>query len=327
MLPTLAYRRPIGRRLSEIDPEIERPLVPGIAYRDKLTFVAGREGFGKSTLLRQIVAAVTVGGDWLASGRGPVSLDPARFGEPEPVLWCGEEGPAKLRRDLERAGADCGLVVVAAPEDIARPADLTAAVDEWQPALVVVDPLADLLRLEDERSYSAVRQSVRTWFRASWVPAEGERHAPAVVGVLHSHRDRDARAGGGDQVGAYLGSVGFGSSCDLMLELLLVERGNVGNPRRSLRVCKSRIDGVTGGTARGLDFAGGRYRPVAVDVAPAGSTAERSRLVQIARDAARLRGEGLTKTAAARQLGLSRGGSAPYRTFSQAWNSVGSECS
>ena len=114
-------------------------------------------------------------------------------------------------------------------------------------ALVIADPLADLLRLEDERSYTRVREAI-----SAWVPPVADDGA-AVVGVLHSHRDRDLRAGGGDQVGSYLGSVGFGSACDLLIELL-ADRKDMASTGRNLHCCKSRIGALRRGEVKMLTW-------------------------------------------------------------------------
>ena len=80
-----------------------------------------------------------------------------------------------------------------------------------------------------------------------------------MIGVLYCHRDRDARAGGGDQVGSYLGSVGFGSACDLLLELGMTDRKDASDSGRYLRVCKSRLAGLRRGDTTHLSFEDGRY--------------------------------------------------------------------
>ena len=232
------------------------------------------------------------------------------------------------------------------PGDLDGPEDLQAAAEEWTPDVIVVDPMADLLRLQDERSYTLVREALARWrpgkvtrvretlimvaADGEWEPApagwgdseaktvaalesagghldtaveEEEEVWPAMVGVIHSHRDRDA---GADHVGGYLGSVGWGSGCDLLLELLQRDRRNLGDSRRRLRCCKSRLADVAGGDVTELDFRGGRY---------VRGQSETDRIAGMKR-------AGVSKAAAARALDLKPGAGRAYRDFSDSWASI-----
>ena len=295
------------RRLETLDRVPDQDRLEGEPCLD------GREGFGKSTLIRQCVAGVTLGlgeredNDFLA----PLPSRPGAH-----VLWIGEESPAALSSALDTYGDDClDRVIVIDPGCLSGPCDLRDAVDAWRPDLIVVDPAADLYRMEDERDYSKVRAAIRRWYPPAVETGFHLRHStggdwyctagddpwwrrwddvtrrytrdydnadlgrvvdawaredpdwdlereylrPAMIGVLHCHRDRDARAGGGDQVGAYLGSVGYGSACDVLLEMGLSDRKDASGTGRYLRVCKSRLPSLRRGDTTHMAFAEGRY--------------------------------------------------------------------
>src|SRR6266851_2237255 len=70
VLDGIAARLPRSRSLAQLllDPEATKPppvVVPGLAWKGRLTLVAAREGTGKSTLLSAVAAAVTTGGEFL----------------------------------------------------------------------------------------------------------------------------------------------------------------------------------------------------------------------------------------------------------------------
>jgi len=156
------------RRLSEIEPENPWPVSPGVAYRGKLTFLAGREGHGKSTLIRQCAASIARGEpDWLGRPHGAHRDIPYSDGVPvrRPVLWIGEERPSAIAAAFEPFIGDDehaeSLILVMDPDDLREPGDLAWAVKQYRPDLIVVDPAADLYRMEDERDYSKVRRTIR----------------------------------------------------------------------------------------------------------------------------------------------------------------------
>ncbi len=258
------------------------------------------------------------------------------------VLWVGEEDGADVARELGAFGADLDEVIYLRPGDLETPEDLQAAARQWTPDVIVVDPMADLLRLADERSYTLARQALARWRPSKvtreretliavgadgeWEPAptdidaatvaaleaagghldtlvEAEEVWPAVVGLMHSGKDREVR---GDHVGGYLGTVAWGSACDLMLELLQRDRANLRDTRRTLRCCKSRLPDVAGGEVVDLDFVGGRY----------------VRGVSVADRVAKLKAAGLSKRKAAETLDLKPGASKAYREFSTEWGAV-----
>ena len=56
---------------------------------------------------------------------------------------------------------DTSLVDVVSIDDVPDAADLQSALPALGTRVVIIDPVADLLRLRDEPSYSAVRASLR----------------------------------------------------------------------------------------------------------------------------------------------------------------------
>ncbi len=371
-----------ARRLSQVAPEDPWAVVSHVAYEGKLTFLAGREGFGKSTLIRQCAAAVARGGSaWLDDGGDAVdAYYEARRPVGEGVLWIGEEPAEAIARAMPEDVHE--RIVVVDPAELPDPCRLRDAVAEYRPDLIVVDPAADLYRMEDERDYSGVRATIRRWYPPAVEVAYHMRHPqhgdwlieddeirlwstdtmryeragkeaamplldalwaiderdwwngwtrereylrPAMIGILHCHRDRDARAGGGDQVGAYLGSVGYGSACDVLLEMGLSDRKDATDTHRYLRVCKSRIDGLRRGDTTHLAYREGRYcrRTEGVGLL---SDVDRA-CAQIAAETRefRARNPKASKAQAMRYLDVKRGGTARYRAFDAAWASAQSD--
>ncbi len=127
--------QPRSRSLAELlaDPDATKPpeaVVPGIAWTGRLTLIAAREGFGKSTLLTAVAAPVTTGGMWLGErcARGA-------------VLWVLVEEHLNdvVIRAVKFQTAPDALHVLERPD---APLDtLMAEVDRLHPTLVIVDTL------------------------------------------------------------------------------------------------------------------------------------------------------------------------------------------
>ena len=370
------------QRLSEITPDDPWPIVPGVAYAGKLTFWAAREGLGKSTAVRQCSAQVALGhADWLGRKAGSNDVPYTDGDAPGGVtLWIGEEGPSAVAAgfsplDLPESAAHS--IIVIDPDDMSTPDDMREAVAEFRPDLIVLDPAADVYRMEDERDYTRVRQTIRDWLPPSVVQSETWSHAehgrwlrpmpgrwckwqddlagyapcenvqplldgvhgwqtdgpdvqngwnrrvnlckPAMIGILHCHRDRDARAGGGDQIGAYLGSVGYGSACDVLLELGLSDRKDPDGPDRYLRVCKSRISTLRRGQTLQLTYDGTRYSLRSGGVGLLSDAAREGAQIAGETRAFLTRNPESTKAQALKYLGVARGGTTKYRAFDEAF--------
>ena len=119
----------------------------------------------------------------------------------------------------------------------------------------MVDPVVDLLRLKDERSYSGVREALR-----GLQPHSADA---AIIGVMHAHRERDMRS---HSVSTYYGSVGFGSACDLLLDYKTLKADPT---QRLLRVSKSRCRAAQKqGTEYYLEFDGTGFEEVEPEPEP-----------------------------------------------------------
>ena len=277
--------------LHVIQPSEATPAIPRLAYDGRLTLLAGREGSGKSTLIRAAVAAATNGRDW---------LDPEHRIQPVRVLWVGEERHEDIRAEFDAFDPHLAMIDSVSVDDVLSAADLPAAMAALGARVAVVDPIGDLLRLQDERSYSAVRAALR-----QLVPRTDRT---SVIGIMHAHREREMRA---DSVSSYYGSVGFGSVCDLLLDFKLVKDHDT---QRVLRVAKSRCRAAQKqGTQYFLEFDGNRFttaQPVA-SASPV-PTADDIRSYKRANPAT-------GKTAVAKHFGFKPGGTASYKAFCRVW--------
>ena len=109
-----------------------RAVIPRFAYEGRLSLLTAREKSGKSTLIRQAVAALVTGRDFLGE---PTT--------PGPVAWlCLDESLGDLTRGLYEEGARHGVLV-----SDARPSaeELEATIVKEGIVLLVVDTLTELL--------------------------------------------------------------------------------------------------------------------------------------------------------------------------------------
>ena len=225
---------------------------PGLAYRGLVTVMAGREGEGKSTLAAQLAAAVTAGRtSWLDNSDNPRAR--------RSVAWITGDGHQALTAAaIRQCGGHLGLVATFTVEQVETPGDLQEICQTLRPALVVVDPLLDLLRLEDERSYTEARALIRRWRPPIlWGKRGKVWDPPAMLGITHEPKTRDR--GRGDRIIDSIGSVGINTAADLLLAF----RGDarLDSTRRTLEVRKSRVNALPRGETTWLDFdrATGRY--------------------------------------------------------------------
>lgn len=184
-LDGLALRgRPGGIRIADVKRERIRWLWKGRIPRGKLTVLDGDPGLGKSTLLLDLAARVTVGG---------TMPDGQKLDGPEGVvLLTAEDGLADtVRPRLEAAGANLELVyamdTVPDPEHGTReleiPTDvatLERQVRDANAALVIVDPLTAFL---STKTNSWRDQDVRRALRT--LSEMAERTGCAVVVLRH----------------------------------------------------------------------------------------------------------------------------------------------
>lgn len=126
-----------ARTLRELlaDPDILKPpiaVIPYLAWPSRLSMIVGREKCGKSTMVGQAVAALSVGGEFLGA-----HMDPSR------VLWLALDEPVQdLVQRLNRFGADPDNVLVV--EGDVGMEDLERVCEDFRPAAIIVDCLANL---------------------------------------------------------------------------------------------------------------------------------------------------------------------------------------
>lgn len=201
---TLPRLRTLAAILS--DPGVMRkpqPVIPRLAYAERITLLSAREKEGKSTLASAGAAAVS---------------DRARFlgemGLAGPVLWVGlEEHPGDTAQRFQSFGAHADRVFVL--DALERPfEDLRFAVEQTGAVLVVVDTLSRFAE-------TLVRDASSS---TEWTPvmaglARIARDTGAAVLLLH-HARKD---------GGYRDSTAIGAGVDAIFEMTA---GDDGTTRR-----------------------------------------------------------------------------------------------
>lgn len=196
--PTPAVSLPEGAalrimRMADVQPkQVDWLFYPFIPLR-KLTIVEGDPGLGKSWLMCALSAGVTC-------GQGLPGADPF---EPGNVLMLSaEDGLADtLRPRLDAVGADVSRIFAldgVVTFDSAGLVRLEAAIIEYSPVLVIIDPLfaftggkVDIHRANECRAISAPLAAI------------AERCGCALVAVRHLGKSR----GGGHALNAGIGSI------------------------------------------------------------------------------------------------------------------------
>ncbi|NLH99549.1 MAG: AAA family ATPase [Chthonomonadales bacterium] len=200
-------------------------LVPGLIPRRHMTLLVGAQKSGKSTLLRNLIAAVTTRGDFL--GR------PAEHGAA--VYLALEEHPGMVVGHLRALGADLSRVIVPTTtrtldyqdadgktqrtEETTVVTDMQAIEDvvrRERPLLLAVDPLVKLVRIRDWNAYEQVYAALDPLLRLALV------YGVAVVVVHHSGKNAADRENVGHRA---VGSVALPSV--VMTTLSMTKRGDV----------------------------------------------------------------------------------------------------
>ena len=307
---------PLAEYAGQPEPEA---FVPWLAYPGMVTLLAGREGEGKTTLCAQAVAAVTAGlwglAPWLRPG---VELPAPDFGSR--VIWItGDHADVgNTADDVDRLGGFSELVRVVPVSAMTSPDVLVELCRQVAATLVVVDPLADLLRVTEERSYTQARAKVNAW-RPEYSTDAG-LFRPALLGLLHM--PKDSRDGRKDRILDAIGSVGQNSAADLLVSFEGLGR-DLEDTRRRVSIRKSRLRSLRRGTSAVIDYVNRVY--VEAAPRPAGSDVElRSRIdlgdLEGRARALRAAEPGLSLRQAAGRLGCGRGtNSAPYRLLKGIW--------
>ena len=304
--------------LSQITPAADdMPLAPPLLWAGCTTLLSARAGVGKSTLSRQAAAAISCGRPFLDAGCAV---------EGNVLYLTGDERPRRIRRYFDetfRMGGDClpGRIFIADIDDMSDPFPLHQWIVNNDIALMIVDPIADLVTRDIHASARMDKDEIRTAFKR-WLPEQiGQYRRPATLCVHHQHREREQ--GRGDAVSKYHGSVGWETVGDLLVD---IETPQEGSTDRALRFGKSRVPQVARDTVCRLAFDAEtrRYR---IDTRGAGLTTAAGETTEglwdriLALLAAR---PTISMTAAARELGIPRGGAAGgrYERFRACWNEI-----
>ena len=200
----------------------------------------GDPGIGKSTMLCAVASAVT-------NGRGLPGVEP--FGPGNVLMLSAEDGLGDtLRPRLDAVGADVSRVfALDEPLTFDTPGllRLEAAIIEYSPLLVIIDPLfaytggkADIHRANECRAISAPLAAI------------AERQGCAIVAVRHLGKSR----GGGHALNAGIGSIDFAAAAR---SVLLVGQDPDDPSRRAVVHVKSNLAPL--GEAIGYTLEGGQF--------------------------------------------------------------------
>lgn len=237
--------RPAGEslqvvRLADVAPETVRWLWHPYIPFGKLTIIEGDPGLGKSWLTCALASAVS-------RGRGLPGCDP--FDPGNVLMLSAEDGIADtLRPRLDAVGADVTKVyALAEPLSFDTPGllRLEAAVIEYEPALIIIDPLfaftggkVDIHRANECRAISAPLAAI------------AERHSCAMLAVRHLGKSR----GGGHALNAGIGSIDLTAAAR---SVLLVGQDPDDATRRALVQTKNNL--APHGGAIGYKLEGGEF--------------------------------------------------------------------
>lgn len=177
------------RKVSEVQKESIRWLIPNIVPRMGVTLMAGDGGTGKTSLWCDIAAAVS-------TGRAP-ALSPVPFDDhdPEDVLFFSSEDSMSyvLRDRLEKAGANLDKIrgLDVGDGDIKKitfgSSELERLIDEYRPGLVIFDPLQSFIPADVNMSQrNAMRDAVTP------LPILGEKYGTAFIIILHTNKRQNA---------------------------------------------------------------------------------------------------------------------------------------
>lgn len=193
-------RLPVIRTLSEIlaNPEAlqpPEPIIPGLAYRGRVTLLAAREKAGKSTLMGTAAAALSAGASFAGQ--------PLRRGR---VLWIGlEEHEGDIARRFVEAGADPDRVFVIGSLLGDKLEEIAAAAEQVRPDLLVLDTLPALAEGLVTDSGSSAQ-----WTRVMSALTGIARDSSAASVLLHHARRSD---------GSYRDSSAIGAGVDAIIEM------------------------------------------------------------------------------------------------------------
>lgn len=174
-----------------LEPPVE--VIPSLAYENSTTLLSAREKCGKSTLLGQACAALSVGGEFFGKRL-----------ERSTVLWYAVDEPlGDAVRRFQRYGADPDGITIQAERPTA--ADMLSEIGASDAGLVVVDTLSRLWRGHIESANNNDQMAEFLW---PYIEAARET---GVALVLLYHTSKGGRE--------YRGGIELGASVDIPLTL------------------------------------------------------------------------------------------------------------
>lgn len=203
-------RRPIVKRLCDIEPETIQWEWPGVLVRGGLNGIVGDPGQGKSLCTIDLAARVSTGSGWPDNPTQPFAPGGVLFATAEDAL------ASVVRPRLDAAGADRARVhaldAVAVRGEDGTPIELAyelsdhqileAAIDETPECrLVIIDPVSAFMGAADSNSNSEMRALLRPLAKMA------ERRNLCIVLVSHLRKSE------GRALHRALGSIGFMAAC------------------------------------------------------------------------------------------------------------------
>jgi len=170
-----------------------------------ISLFAGKPKSGKSTLARGLAVAIARGEQFLG-----------RTTTKGPVLYLGlEEKRSEVRKHFHALGAsgEEGIHVHIAPAPVQAIAAAQRAIAQYQPVLVIIDPLLRFTRVKDANDYAQVNNALEPVLTLA---RESGAH---LMLVYHSGKSDKA-----DLVDSALGSTAFAGSVDTLLVYKRTER-------------------------------------------------------------------------------------------------------
>jgi AAA domain len=168
--------------------------------RGGFSICAAKPKVGKSTLARNLAVAVSKGAEFF--GRATV--------KGKIIYLCLEEKRAEVARHFRQMNTNGTEIIIhtgSAPSDALTA--LESAIEEFEPALIIIDPLSRFVRVTDFNSYGEVTRGLEPLIDLART-SECQCHIMAV------HHNGKGEREGGD---ALLGSTGFFGAVDTLLTM------------------------------------------------------------------------------------------------------------
>jgi hypothetical protein len=178
--------------LCDVSPVERDWLFPPYIARGEVTALAGDGGIGKTTLLKSIVACVTVGREpWTGAPRDAADVL---------IMFAEDDLAGTVRLDLEQVGGDtrrvhCITGIIVEEDEQGWRLDeqgyeaLVAAIADYSPALVAIDPIIEITpEWVDTHKSRDVRDMLRPLRHLA------RTHGCAIVYTIHLNKSGSGRA-------------------------------------------------------------------------------------------------------------------------------------